>query len=270
MPNSDVLPRSGFNQMVRNMRCQLYFPYPSEQVVLLRTGVLVHINAYMHGLGLTSAPKPEQPSNPPDPNPEVQTSCKPPVTEDSSANGEQPEHAQAVLGSDVPGDVDANSSMRDAEGSGPARVADPVEAQASQGGQGSAKRDSPPSAAAVLDWHGPVRPEKREELLRTWQHLKETVEALPHVGCYTVASVAYRRYVRPGWPHVIQASAACHCCTVCSMPWRKFSIRIGSVFVGTSIACLVLPHSHTSQVHLLKYETGFHMNVCQSLPGAVH
>ena len=51
--NSDVLPRHGFTQMARNMRCQLYFPFPTEQVVLLRTGVLVHINAYMRSLGLT-------------------------------------------------------------------------------------------------------------------------------------------------------------------------------------------------------------------------
>lgn len=53
MVNSDVLPRHGFTQMARNMRCQLYFPFPTEQVVLLRTGVLVHINAYMRSLGLT-------------------------------------------------------------------------------------------------------------------------------------------------------------------------------------------------------------------------
>lgn len=51
--NSDVLPRHGFTQMAHNMRCQLYFPFPTEQVVLLRTGVLVHINAYMRSLGLT-------------------------------------------------------------------------------------------------------------------------------------------------------------------------------------------------------------------------
>lgn len=54
MANSDVLPRHGFTQMARNMRCQLYFPFPTEQVVLLRTGVLVHVNAYMRSLGLTS------------------------------------------------------------------------------------------------------------------------------------------------------------------------------------------------------------------------
>ena len=47
----DVLPRQGFTKMANNMRCQLYFPFPTEQVVLLRTGILVHINAYMRSLG---------------------------------------------------------------------------------------------------------------------------------------------------------------------------------------------------------------------------
>ena len=64
MVNSDVLPRHGFTQMARNMRCQLYFPFPTEQVVLLRTGVLVHINAYMRSLGLTP-PAADQAATPP-------------------------------------------------------------------------------------------------------------------------------------------------------------------------------------------------------------
>lgn len=64
MVNSDVLPRHGFTQMARNMRCQLYFPFPTEQVVLLRTGVLVHINAYMRSLGLTP-PAADQAAAPP-------------------------------------------------------------------------------------------------------------------------------------------------------------------------------------------------------------
>lgn len=62
MANSDVLPRHGFVQMAYNVRCQLYFPFPTEQVVLLRTGVLVHINAYMHSLGLTPPEDPVRPT----------------------------------------------------------------------------------------------------------------------------------------------------------------------------------------------------------------
>ena len=45
-----------------------------------------------------------------------------------------------------------------------------------------------------MDWHGPIKPEQREGLLQAWQGLKATVEALPPVGLYTVASVTYRRY----------------------------------------------------------------------------
>ena len=70
--NSDVLPRQGFSQMARNMRCQLYFPHPTDQVILLRTGILHHINSYMQALGLTppsdpfTAPKPPPANNLPD------------------------------------------------------------------------------------------------------------------------------------------------------------------------------------------------------------
>lgn len=59
--NTDVLPRQGFSQMARNMRCQLYFPHPTDQVILLRTGVLHHINSYMQALGLAPPSAPQQP-----------------------------------------------------------------------------------------------------------------------------------------------------------------------------------------------------------------
>ena len=62
--NCDLLPRHGFTQMARATRCQLYFPFPTEQVVLLRTGVLVHIYAYMRSLGLTP-PAADQAAAPP-------------------------------------------------------------------------------------------------------------------------------------------------------------------------------------------------------------
>ena len=70
--DSDVLPRQGFSQMARNMRCQLYFPHPTDQVILLRTGVLHHINSYMQALGLappsdsSTAPKPPPANTLPD------------------------------------------------------------------------------------------------------------------------------------------------------------------------------------------------------------
>lgn len=49
------------------------------------------------------------------------------------------------------------------------------------------------SDTSASHWHGPIKPEDKEELHQVWQHLKDTVEALPHVGCYSIASVAYRR-----------------------------------------------------------------------------
>ena len=41
-------------RMAKEARCELYFPYPDDQVVLLRTGVLLHFNKYMQSLGLLS------------------------------------------------------------------------------------------------------------------------------------------------------------------------------------------------------------------------
>ncbi len=75
----------------------------------------------------------------------------------------------------------------------------PHSSQNARGDRGNDEQDvsklqsSSQAAAAVLDWHGPIKPEKREQLREVWQRLKETVEALPHVACYTVASIAYRR-----------------------------------------------------------------------------
>lgn len=62
--DADVLPRHGFTQMARNMRCQLYFPFPTDQVVLLRTGLLVHINAYMRSLGFSTDAHQSHPAAP--------------------------------------------------------------------------------------------------------------------------------------------------------------------------------------------------------------
>lgn len=49
------------------------------------------------------------------------------------------------------------------------------------------------AGASAADWLGPIKPDDKEQLRQVWEHLKETVEALPHVGCYSIASVAYRR-----------------------------------------------------------------------------
>ena len=49
------------------------------------------------------------------------------------------------------------------------------------------------AGASASDWLGPIKPDDKEELRQVWEQLKKTVEALPHVGCYSIASVAYRR-----------------------------------------------------------------------------
>lgn len=41
------MPRQAFTRVAKDVGCQLYFPYPGDQVVVLRTGMLMHLKAYM-------------------------------------------------------------------------------------------------------------------------------------------------------------------------------------------------------------------------------
>ena len=206
----DVLPRHGFNQMARNMRCQLYFPYVTEQVVLLRTGVLVHINAYMQALGVTpqaTLSGPGTTHQPPasafiDASFADQASLKAHMNASVGFTGNTGAHSADSANPIQNMDIDRPPGMAAATRADSASQAEDeqtdaaVDAAGDQEGltNGQSKSSAAgAAAAAALDWHGPIQPEKREELRKVWQHLKETAEALPHVGCYTVASVAYRR-----------------------------------------------------------------------------
>ena len=42
-PDREVLTRNAFRRTALETRCQLYFPAPDDDVVLLRTGFLKHI-----------------------------------------------------------------------------------------------------------------------------------------------------------------------------------------------------------------------------------
>eukprot|EP00884_Botryococcus_braunii_P022264 jgi/Botrbrau1/8721/Bobra.0311s0031.1 len=60
-----VLPRRAFTKIAQQARSQLYFPFPGETVVLLRTGMLLHIKRYMQSLQLI--PPDKEPTPPPPP-----------------------------------------------------------------------------------------------------------------------------------------------------------------------------------------------------------
>jgi hypothetical protein len=45
--NPGVLPRRAFTKLAQQARCQLYFPFPGDTVVLLHTGMLLHLKRYM-------------------------------------------------------------------------------------------------------------------------------------------------------------------------------------------------------------------------------
>ena len=42
-PDREVMTRNAFRRTALETRCQLYFPGPDEDIVLLRTGFLKHI-----------------------------------------------------------------------------------------------------------------------------------------------------------------------------------------------------------------------------------
>ena len=45
--DANVMNRIGFEKVARSLGCQLYLPHPGEDVVLLRTGLLKHMDSYM-------------------------------------------------------------------------------------------------------------------------------------------------------------------------------------------------------------------------------
>ena len=49
----DRLPRAAFQRLVTSTKCQLWIPFPGEQVVLLRSGLLKHIDTDMKALRLS-------------------------------------------------------------------------------------------------------------------------------------------------------------------------------------------------------------------------
>ena len=203
--NADVLPRQGFNQMAHNMRCQLYFPHPTEQVVLLSTGVLVHINAYMKALGLTSSTATARQGSTPLKHTDAQTAAGPAGQASLKAQLSCDTVIRSKLNGHVPNSDGGTLSDMDLDSTAAADKEDNDRADVPQSSENACGdrveneqdvfklESSSQAAAAVLDWHGPIKPEQREQLRQVWQHLKETVEALPHVACYTVASIAYRR-----------------------------------------------------------------------------
>jgi hypothetical protein len=45
--DTGVLPRRAFSRAAKQALCPLSFPWPNDQVVVLRTGMLQHIKRYM-------------------------------------------------------------------------------------------------------------------------------------------------------------------------------------------------------------------------------
>ena len=52
------MQRQGFTKIAKDVGCQLYFPYPGEQVVLLQTGLLMHLQVYLQVCTLAKCLRP--------------------------------------------------------------------------------------------------------------------------------------------------------------------------------------------------------------------
>ncbi|KAL4423903.1 hypothetical protein ABPG75_001204 [Micractinium tetrahymenae] len=58
----DLLPRQAFLKYAIEAQCPLFFPYPGENVAVMRAGLLRHIDRYMQLLGLAQGPQPQVPA----------------------------------------------------------------------------------------------------------------------------------------------------------------------------------------------------------------
>ena len=47
MRKREVMPRQAFERVAKDNACQLHFPYPGSEIVLLRSGVLQHLTKHM-------------------------------------------------------------------------------------------------------------------------------------------------------------------------------------------------------------------------------
>ena len=69
----EVMPRNNFSRVAKDMQCQLWFPLPSENVVLLRSGLLKHLDQHAAVL----FPDPTAPTAPSAPTPTAAPAAAP-------------------------------------------------------------------------------------------------------------------------------------------------------------------------------------------------
>ena len=60
------MPRQAFERVAKDNACQLHFPYPGSEVVLLRSGVLQHLTKHMQ-VQTTPLTNPQTPTRLPTP-----------------------------------------------------------------------------------------------------------------------------------------------------------------------------------------------------------
>lgn len=180
-PSAFVCALQAFLKYAIELQCPLTFPFPGDNVVVLRTGLLRHIDRYMQLLGLVEAPAPaaaaEQAAQP-DVKQEADAGLPPVASAEELSSLAGASGAATATGTDVSGEGDD-----DDDGAASGTLAAAAAAAASALSPGSI-----PIAPRVQE-------EKKEALRALWEALRQRVQALRPVERYTVRSVAYRRHL---------------------------------------------------------------------------
>jgi hypothetical protein len=159
----DLIPRQAFVKYAIEAACPLTFPAPADSVVVLKTGLLRHIDRYMQLLGLIP--------------------MDPPLLYQQHQQHQQPEEQQQSP--DDQEDRDEDEAMMDAD------YADDDGAP-----PGSSVPVQPPPKQLPLFLYTPkVKEEAIPALKAQWEALRACIEALDPVQRYEVRSVAYRRHL---------------------------------------------------------------------------
>ncbi|KAK9833054.1 hypothetical protein WJX74_005940 [Apatococcus lobatus] len=103
----EIMPRNNFSRVARDMQCQLWFPLPSENVVLLRSGLLKHLD--QHAAVFFPSPAAPVPTDPT----AVTASHSAPIAAATAPNDsflDHVEHSEAAAELDVADSVVADAS----------------------------------------------------------------------------------------------------------------------------------------------------------------
>ena len=195
----DVIPRQAFLKYAIEAQCPLTFPFPGSGVVVMRKGLLRHLDRYMQLLGLAEAP--DAPAPPAHHWPEQdrdQAEEEGDEKRGGGGGGRRSGAASKMKEEEEDEEEEEEGSDMDEDGEGGEGGAGPSSAASGGGGRKGKKHKSavrPAAPAALWQLCRRVREETRPGLRAAWEGLRQRVQALRPVERYVVRSVAYRQHL---------------------------------------------------------------------------